>query len=311
MQKFFGRSSAKEKDPFCYQRDTGKTGIQIGMTKLYPTILTLVVLSVIVFTGVDIFYKIVRSDLGGSYTGEALIQEMPEAEFSSRSSVKDFRSITVRNLFGSTEVSPGGMDTEEIEALEPTSLKIALLGTVTGSRQNAYAVIEEVNKRRQGLYRVGDSIQDAVVKMILREKVVLRVGAKDEVLEMEEQSSPGTQEGGTYRRFADGKESTIAVKRSDIRRSLRNINKLLSQIRVQPHLRGGRSDGLSVGQIKPGSIFEKMGLRNGDIVKGIDGRPIKKPDDIISLYEKLKSGSRSSVAINRRGKIKIINYTFR
>ena len=73
-----------------------------------------------------------------------------------------------------------------IDKIKETNLKLTLWGTVTGQDKRSYAVIEDSKAREQNLYRTGDSIQNAVVKLILREKVVLRVGDRDEILAMEE-----------------------------------------------------------------------------------------------------------------------------
>ena len=156
------------------------------MTRFYYTIFNLFALSVIIYAGVDIFYRIVRAGLTQVATKEIVLQQTPDIKQHEKSSLDDFKVITDRNIFGSIEKPPDKVKTEDIEALEPTSLNIALLGTVTGDQQSAYAVIEEAAKKKQGLYRVGDTVQEAIVKMILRGKVVLRVGDKDKILTMEE-----------------------------------------------------------------------------------------------------------------------------
>ena len=283
------------------------------MTKLSYTILNLIVLSLVIFFGVDIFYRMVSLQLEAVETKETVAQRVPDADLNKRASLDDFNAITDRNLFGSLEKASEALKTEEIETienLEPTSLKIALLGTVTGDREHAFAVIEETDTRRQGLYKVGESVKDATVKMILREKVVLRVGTNDEILTMEESAASRRENVREFPKIAK-KGSTITVNRRELQSSLADVNKLLSQVRIRPHFKDGESDGLSVTNIKPGSIFVKLGLRNGDVVKEINGKPITSPDDVLALYEKLKSGSRVSVQIARRNELKTLNYRFR
>ena len=280
------------------------------MTKLYYTILDLVAISLVVYIGVDVFYRIVSSELKEINTREVVVEQVPNVEVKNKIPLSDFRSITERNLFGSLEKAAEGVKDEEVEDLEPTSLRIALLGTVTGDEQNAFAVIEETDKRKQGLYRVGDSIQNATVKMILREKVVLRVGEKDEILTMEESAASRREKGHGPSQPAK-KGSTITVNRKELSDSLKNINKVLSQVRIRPHFKDGKSDGLSVSRIKAGSVFSKLGLRNGDIVQKINDKPINSPDDVLALYEKLKSGSQVSVEVTRKGQPKTMNYRFR
>ena len=289
------------------------------MAKIYFTLFNLVALSVIVFTGVDTFYRLVRAELGQINTTEIVMQHTPETKRQTRSPLDDFRAIIDRNIFGSLQKTSLEQGKEEIEALEPTSLKIALLGTVTGDERYAFAVIEESAKKKQGLYKVGDSVQDAVVKRILRGKVVLTVGDKDEVLTMAEPSSssketPTSATRTGLRRFTSRpteRESSIVVNRKDLEKSLKNVNELLTQVRIRPHFKDGRADGLSITRIRRGSIFAKLGLRNGDIVQGINGRPIASPDDVLALYEQLKSGSSMSMQISRRNQQRTINYRFR
>ena len=280
------------------------------MTKLFYTILNIVALSLVVYIGVDTFYRVVSSKLKGVNNKEIVMEPLPTAEERKRSSLSSFQIITERNLFGSLDKASKDVNEEEIEALEPTSLKVALLGTVTGSEQNAFAVIEETDKRKQGLYKIGDSVQNATVKKILREKVVLRVGTKDEILTMEESAASRRDKGrGPSKPTERG--STITVSRKDIQSSLEDINKLMSQVRIRPHFKDGQSDGLSLSRIKGGSIFSKLGLRNGDIVQQINGEPINSPDEVLELYEKLKSGSRVSLEVTRKGEPKTMNYRFR
>ena len=280
------------------------------MTKLFYTILNIVALSLVIYIGVDTFYRVVSSELKGVNTKEIVMEQIPNAEESKRSPLSSFQVITKRNLFGSLDKASEDVNKEEIEDLELTSLKIALLGTVTGNVQNAFAVIEETAKRKQGLYKIGDSVQNATVKKILREKVVLRVGTKDEILTMEESAASRRDKRRAPSKYTQ-RGTTITVNRKDIQSSLKDINKLMSQVRIRPHFKDGQSDGLSVSRIKGGSIFSKLGLRNGDIVQKINGDPINSPDEVLALYEKLKSGSRVSLEVTRRGRPKTMNYRFR
>jgi general secretion pathway protein C len=280
------------------------------MTKLLYTILNIVALSLVIYIGVDTFYRVVSSELKGVNTKEIVTEQLPNVEESKRSPLSSFKVITGRNLFGSLDKVSKDVNEEETEDLELTSLKIALLGTVTGNDQNAFAVIEETGKRKQGLYKIGDSVQNATVKKILREKVVLTVGTKDEILTMEESAASRRDKGrGPSKSTARG--STITVNRKDIQNSLKDINKLMSEVRIRPHFKDGESDGLSVSRIKGGSVFSKLGLRNGDIVQKINGEPINSPDEVLALYEKLKSGSRVSLEVTRKGEPKTMNYRFR
>ena len=280
------------------------------MAKLYHTVFNLIALSVVIYIGVDLFYRVIFSQLQQTSTQKIFMQQTPEVKTKKAPPLRDYQVINSRNLFGSVEKAAESIKPEAIETLEPTSLKIALLGTVAGNEQNAVAVIEEKKLRKQGLYRVGDSVEGALIKMILRGKVILRVGDKDEILTMEEDDFSKTGS-GRERPGAAGEQTSIKVSRSDVEQSMQNINTLLSQVRIRPHFKNGEADGLSISRIRPNSIFTKLGLRNGDVVQAIDETPIQSPDDVLALYEKIKSGSNISIQINRRGKQQTINYEMR
>ena len=92
---------------------------------------------------------------------------------------------------------------------------------------------------------------------------------------------------------------------------IKNVHNLLSQVRIRPYFRDGKADGLSITNIKTGSFFEKLGLKNGDIVQGVDGKTIKTPNDVMEMYEKFQLGSQMALQIMRNNEQKIINYQFR
>lgn len=75
--------------------------------------------------------------------------------------------------------------------LEATSLDLTLLGTISGGVNTQRAIIQDKRKRTQEIYYKGDAIGPALIKEILRGKVILTVRGKDEILLMKEpKSSP-------------------------------------------------------------------------------------------------------------------------
>ncbi len=48
--------------------------------------------------------------------------------------------------------------------------------------------------------------------------------------------------------------------------STRNMNEVLMQARAVPYLRHGKTAGLRISRISPGSFYEKIGLQNGDVI---------------------------------------------
>jgi general secretion pathway protein C len=224
-----------------------------------------------------------------------------------------YRVILQRNLFKTQKAQGTASQQAQInlEDMEETKLQLKLWGTVTGNTQQSYAVIEDTQKREQNLYRVGDSVQNATVKAILRAKVVLTVNGQDEVLAMEEM-----QEGTPSRSIASRgtpragsrpiRAQRVSLRRNMIDQAIQDVGKLATEIRIQPS-----QNGLSLSNIKPNSIFRRMGLRNGDVLKSVDGQQIRSVDDALRLYESLKNSDNVTVELQRRGRDRKINYNIR
>lgn len=235
-----------------------------------------------------------------------------------RRPLSEYKAVLDRNLFETRSTAALQPRQVDVSSLEETKLNLKLWGTVSGSSDGDYAVIEDVKAREQNLYRVGDAIQTATVKEIYREKVVLTVNGNDEVLQMQELESgktiarpgglpvrrPSTTAGGV-------RAQRISLRRSYIEQSMTDMASLMTQVQIQPHMEDGVPAGLSLSSIKPNSIFRRMGLRNGDIITGVDGNEISSVDDALKLVDNLKNASNLSVQLKRRGREKNIEYSIR
>ncbi|MDX2445776.1 MAG: type II secretion system protein GspC [Desulfobacterales bacterium] len=232
--------------------------------------------------------------------------------------LSEYKAIEERNLFRLAEKQAGVAvkANVDIEALQETKLNLKLWGTVTGSGQNAYAVIEDVKQRVQQLYHIEDAIQNAVVKEIHREKVVLEVNGAFEVLQMEKiQGTAGRGKIAGLKSKKISERSTtpvsknISIKRERIDEAVNDLGSLMKQVRIRPHFKDGQSDGLTLSGIRSNSIFGEMGFRNGDVIVGVDGKNIESVDDALSLYQNLQSAEKVQIQLRRRGRLQTIDYS--
>ena len=257
------------------------------MSGTVRTLIVLIFITVLSYISVDIFYRVVDAGLTviEPETGYAVTQSNTPAE-PEKQAPESYGIITERHLFGSTDETEKAGDIK-VEELAETQLNLTLVGTVCSGCPDDCAVIEDKTKRKQTLTKVGDAIAGAQIVKITRGAVVLRVGTRDEVLLMEERQ--GEQSGTVRKRPVTSQ--TIALKKTDVDNAFGNMNQLLSQARIRPYFAAGKQEGFMINRIKPGSIFEHMGIRNGDIISGIDDQDISRPDDMLNLYRELRPGS--------------------
>ena len=287
------------------------------------TLINLILIALIAYVGVGLFYQVT------GIQAYAYREPAPEAAAPApQAALKDhpmayYRPVLERDLFNTKSSAPTQPQTSalDLDAMEETKLTLKLWGTVSGDPQTAYAVIEDTQKREQNLYRIGDAVQDATLKAILREKVILSVNGKDEILAMEEPqegtgriASSAARAGGRASfspQAAINRTQRISLNRSMIDQAMQDVSKLMTEIVIRPHLEDGQPAGLSLNNIKPNSIFRRMGLRNGDVLVGVDGQAISSVDDALRLYENLKSSDGVKVQIKRRGQERTIDYNIR
>lgn len=276
-------------------------------------IIELVLVAAVVFLGVEIFYEIVEYRLDtASMTALRVKEDDTEAAANSRKPQRlarfgDYKVIAERNLFNlmKKEKSQDEIRASNREELEKTKLKLRLWGTIAGTGGSSYAVIENESDSEQKLYRTGDTIEGARIKMILRKKVVLDVNGNDEILEMEDQQS---STGSAARDARSGMPDVSDSGGSDVSDSGGSIVDLMRQARVRPYFEDGKPSGILLSGIRSGSIFEEMGLESGDIVKAVNGKEIRSMDDAMEFYENFKSAGEIDLDIQRNGSQRSIQY---
>jgi len=103
-------------------------------------------------------------------------------------------------------------------------------------------------------------------------------------------------------------ETKYSVKRSLVDKLLLNQGELMRSARVVPHEENGRVVGVKLYGIRKTSLFGKLGLQNGDMLRTINGFDMGSPDSALEAYAKLRSASNLSVALVRRGNAVTMEY---
>ncbi|MDX2439443.1 MAG: type II secretion system protein GspC [Desulfobacterales bacterium] len=277
------------------------------------TLINMFLVVTIAYFCVEIIYKNVLPENfmpDGKYSLGTISNDTGPRKAESTLGKNQYDSIVKRNIFNAEiEEKIESSDNQEAENQEPeklevTTLKLVLWGTVTGEGQ-VYAVIEDKKVRQQALYEVGDSVQGAKVKKILRHEVILNHGGKDQVLEMETDNKSVSAHRKPPKKISS---NTIFGNRANMDDPSDDINTLMKQVKMRPHFLEGEPDGLMVYGIRPNSVFRQIGLRNGDIIKDINGTQILSGEDASNLYAEIQEAENAKLTVFRRGKIKELFY---
>ncbi len=292
------------------------------MTKRYFTLVNMLLVAAMSYFAVQIGYQFMMTRLNSETVLTQRATPGDAAEFELRQPAAHYDAFTNRDLFktkaAQDALAAAPMAKEKAPepppTMELTKLQVRLWGTVAGQGIASYAVIEDLKHKKQRLYHINDEIQKAKVKDILREKVILTLNGKDEVLEMGERATPPPNKpifppvpvGAAEQPMP---ADNVKLARTEIEAAINDVNNLMKQARIRPHFTNGKPDGLTITGVRPDSIFTKLGLQSGDILTGVDGKDIQSVDDALKLYQSLKSSPGLSVQIRRQGETKNIGYS--
>jgi general secretion pathway protein C len=276
----------------------------------------ILVLSLIVYFGVSAFITVLNSRLAPTPAMQEEAVKLSEKPAADAKPLEDYAIITERNLFGGTSQGLAEAPPEEIVLDDiPTavnSLGLKLVGTVVANKpEESSAIIEDRSTRKQEVYQEGDRVKEALIKRILRHNVVINAGRRDEVLTMEPEESTGktpARERAPRAQQRSAAGGSIRLDRQELESQMANLNELMQQVRIRPFMEGRQPAGFLVSNIKPGSLFSKMGLRNGDVIQGINGEMITTPDQAVELYESLMEGGEIALEIKRGRRKQNLSY---
>ncbi len=239
----------------------------------------------------------------------------PQTKTVNGRNISHYKAIWERNLFGTKtaeDEKPAASDLmSQIDQLALTSLNCTLIGTIIYENGKSWAIIKQGNQQEK--YQVGSMLSGAKVVLILRNKVVLNIDGKDELLVMgiEKIRAENAKNSPTDKTGSSSEVETYKVSKDFIHQNINNVGKIMSTARVKPVLKDGKAAGFQIGKIKQGSIFKTMGFRDNDIIKSVNGQDIRSAKDIMNLYSALKDSNFFSIGIVRNNQNKTLNYKVR
>ncbi|HLE17580.1 MAG TPA: type II secretion system protein N [Syntrophales bacterium] len=281
--------------------------------KICRSALILFAITVVMYALVGIFYDVVSIKLmGKSFSKPAQERTMPAASFQ-KQPADSYAVIPQRNLFGSTDKAAAD---KKLEAARPEgtpdlSTLLVVKGTVAGTGKDGFAVIEEKAKNKQSLYKVGNVVAGAKLIKITRNAVTFQIDNKERVLMMMETQVAPLLPPRPVQQTAPSRSEPTVINRNDVDASLKDMGALMSQAQIRPYYTAGAPDGFMITNIRPGSLYEKVGLTEGDIIQGAGDRRLLTTDDWTFLYNSMKTGASLTLRIKRGEAEENLSYVFR
>ncbi len=274
---------------------------------LYTLILVLLLTVSAYFLADTVDAMIGRSLDSAPNVAASLEQQKPS--FEPRRELSDYTPILERGLFGEGK---GSSVTGGAGSAAPPASSFRLIGTVEGETFSG-AVLEDTTG--QAFYRVNQKLTDGsqIVK-VQRDKITIKRsnGGTFDLQVVDDTKIVNMAKAGPaaagVRKISNGR---WMVDQREVAASTDNINQILTQARALPYSEQGKTVGFRISEIVPGSIFEKMGLQNGDIIQKINSQDVDDPGKFFQMYQGLKEEKSISIDLMRGGQRQTLNYEIR
>jgi type II secretion system protein C len=233
--------------------------------------------------------------------------------------------------------------------ISSVDLHIRLLGTSQGTRERPFAIIEDQNGD-QSLYTVGDEIPNAgKLLSVHKSRIIVLSGGQQVALDIPNDSMPSGVQSvpsapsrtgvrkplvqidprfplptANLKRKSDNNsdavpdvdvedegENRYGLKRDELKDALSHSAELFTQIHAIPNFQNGKGSGFTLQEIEPGSVFEDLGLEDGDQLTAIDGRQLENPAEAVGLLSTIQTRSAVDITVMRDGRPVQLHYDIR
>lgn len=184
-----------------------------------------------------------------------------------------------------------------------------VLGVIASAEENnGVALMKDLDGSGTFAARVNQEIaRDVRIFRITREFVYLQVGGRLDKVKVGEQLD--TDRSATADIAADGSAGGVERKGNSVRLTSafrehmvkEQLSKVLMQAAAVPYYVNGSLIGFRLWDIDPGSIYEKTGFENGDIITSINGRDLTDVGMTIRTLQALKNEPKASIKFTRSG----------
>ena len=245
-----------------------------------------------------------------SHLGQTTLSEsVPESV-----NLNDLRSIDVFGQVVEQKNAPKPQQPKDTAVVD-SRLNIKLIGTVVAGDKSA-AMVSLDGSRKQAVFFLKEEIQANVTleEVEATEIVVINRGKRERISIAAAKSIQQAVAKPTPRRPIAPRSSaprqTInkKINRNKLNSQMRNFSTLLSQARVSPHFSNGKPDGFTISEIVKGSLYEEIGLLNGDIIKSVNGESVTGAEQAMRMYRELQSATFIDVEVERNGGLQQLSY---
>lgn len=229
-----------------------------------------------------------------------------------RHNFQDYAAIMTNNPFGfqAGDLTLLTSSAGSAPLISPTD--VILLGTIAGRSDLSYAIIAD-KTGKQDVYRVGDNVLGfGKLAKVEKDKIVIKSNGRDvdipladiTVVEEAKSAAPGQFGKKTG-------ESSYLVDKARIQQAIDKPDQIMTDARLLPNIVDGKQQGFVLREVKPGGIYNSLGLQSGDVLLRINEFNISNPESALQAFTALRGIDRVELDMIRNGSKMTMTYQIR
>jgi type II secretion system protein C len=239
--------------------------------------------------------------------------------------IQDYSAIFERNIFGNPELSLNtktysqGDSAGGLGQSAGRELGLVLLGTLAGSPMISRAIIKDTKTNAIGLYKVGDTVATARIETIEKDIVVLLDGNKRKILSLwtSESKQNNSEHNAAHLSNNAGKSpgaaeaDSIVTSQPAEQAKQTDIETTLKKAGIQPVCVNGQTEGLRVTGLEDTAIAKELGLRDGDVIRVVNGQRLTGKQQAYQVFKKARSQASVDLELSRGNNTKTLSFPLR
>ncbi len=178
------------------------------------------------------------------------------------------------------------------------AIPLKLLGTLD---DHAAAVLDPATGHCRTL-RVGDTWDDIELVEVGHGAATVRRGGAIEPLGLRGAVEATPSDAAAFAVVVGAAGAKVSLSRAELERRFSELaNQAMTGARLVPAFTEGAMSGLKLFAVRPGSIYEQLGLANGDVFEAVNGTPLASLDLGFAGLTRLRNQDRVQLVVNRGG----------
>jgi type II secretion system protein C len=233
----------------------------------------------------------------------------------------DYSAVLERDLFGSrVSTLRGGQSVpvDDASSVLPSEdeLEIALLGTVAGSPAISRAIIKDLETNVLGQYKTGETVLTASIESIEKDRIVVLHRCRRKVLYLHNPQFEGGNSDNAQATLQANAPQPAGASPSPrpvatFADRLRHTAMLLPKATVEPYSVAGEVEGLRVTDLENIGGAQDLGLRDGDVIRAINGHRLNSKQKAFQIAMKARSQATLSVELMRDNRVRTFSLPLR